>query len=93
MRWLNSGLRRDLCVLLAEEQYRQQRLKTELEDHYGERIDSKQFRSALERLVETGFVEREVDGIHDVYALTDAGRSDVQRQYEWMQERLADENG
>jgi len=93
MRWLNSGLRRDVCVLLAEGQYRQQRLKTELEDHYDERIDAKQFRSALERLVDAGFVEREVDGIHDVYALTDAGRSGVRRQYEWMQERLADEDG
>ena len=88
MRWLNSGLRRDVCVLLADREYRQQRLKTELEARYDERIDSKQFRSALERLVEAGFVRREVDGIHDVYALTDAGRSGVRRQYEWMAETL-----
>ncbi|PSQ17831.1 multidrug DMT transporter permease [Halobacteriales archaeon QS_8_69_73] len=88
MRWLNSGLRRDVCVLLAGESYRQQQLKVALEDRYGDRVDADRFRRALERLVDAGFVEREVDGIHDVYALTDAGREGVEAQCEWMCERL-----
>ncbi|WP_254840211.1 PadR family transcriptional regulator [Natronomonas marina] len=89
MRWLNSGLRRDVCILLAEESYRQQQLKVALEDHYDDRIDAKQFRGALERLVEAGFVEREVDGIHDVYSLTGAGRDALDAHYEWMTEKVA----
>ena len=88
MRWLNSGLRRDVCVLLAGESYRRQQLKVALEDRYGDRVDADRFRRALERLVDAGFVEREVDGIHDVYALTDAGREGVETQFEWMRERL-----
>ena len=88
MRWLNSGLRRDVCVLLADESYRQQQLKIALEDRYGDRVDADRFRRALERLVDAGFVEREVDGIHDVYALTDAGREGVEAQFEWMRGRL-----
>jgi len=89
MRWLNSGLRRDVCVLLAEESYRQQQLKVALEDHYDERVDADRFRSALERLVDAGFVEREVDGIHDVYALTGPGRERLEAHYEWMAEKVA----
>ena len=88
MRWLNSGLRRDVCVLLAGESYRQQQLKIALENRYGDRVDADRFRRALERLVDAGFVEREVDGIHDVYALTDAGREGVEAQFEWMRGRL-----
>ena len=88
MRWLNSGLRRDVCVLLAGESYRRQQLKVALEDRYGDRVDADRFRRALERLVDAGFVEREVDGIHDVYALTDAGREGVEAQFEWMREQL-----
>jgi len=89
MRWLNSGLRRDICVLLAEQSYRQQQLKVAVEDHYGERVEAKQFRSALERLVDAGFVEREADGIHDAYSLTGAGRERVEAHYEWMGEKVA----
>ncbi|PSQ13430.1 multidrug DMT transporter permease [Halobacteriales archaeon QS_7_69_60] len=88
MRWLNSGLRRDVCVLLAGESYRRQQLKVALEDRYGDRVDADRFRRALERLIDAGFVEREVDGIHDVYALTDAGREGVEAQFEWMREQL-----
>ena len=88
MRWLNSGLRRDVCVLLAGESYRRQQLKIALEDRYGDRVDADRFRRALERLIDAGFVEREVDGIHDVYALTDAGREGVEAQFEWMREQL-----
>jgi len=91
MRWLNSGLRRDVCVLLYAEEYRQQKLKVALEDRYDDRVDADRFRSALERLVENGFVEREVDGIHDVYTLTNAGREGVDAQYEWMRETVEGE--
>ena len=88
MRWLNSGLRRDVCILLVGESYRQQQLKIALENRYGDRVDADRFRRALKRLVDAGFVEREVDGIHDVYALTDAGREGVEAQFEWMREQL-----
>lgn len=91
MRWHHSGLRRDVCVLLAGREYPQQKLKVALDDHYDDRVDSSRFRGALDRLEDKGFLTREVDGIHDVYALTDAGRAGVERQFEWMRGRLEDD--
>ncbi len=88
-KWLQSGRRRDLCVLLYEaDELRGQSLKTRLEDRYDARIDSKSFYGALESLENKGFVERRTDGIHEVYALTDAGEARVEEQYEWMRERI-----
>lgn len=89
MGWLQSGRRRDLCALLYEAgELRGQRLKTRLEDHYDARIDSKSFYGALESLAEKGFVEQRTDGIHDAYALTDAGERRVEEHFEWMKEKV-----
>jgi DNA-binding PadR family transcriptional regulator len=88
-RWLQSGRRRDLCVLLYEAgQLRGQKLKTRLEDHYDTHIEAKSFYGAMESLVNKGFVEKRTEGIHDAYALTDAGERRVEAHFEWMREKL-----
>lgn len=88
-RWLQSGRRRDICALLYDSDgLRGQRLKTALEDHYDARIDSKSFYGALDSLVERGFAEKRADGIHDAYALTDAGERALEDHYEWLRERV-----
>jgi DNA-binding PadR family transcriptional regulator len=87
--WLQSGRRRDVCALLYEaDALRGQALKTRLEDHYDARIDSKSFYGAMDSLVEKGFVEKRTEGIHDAYALTDAGERRVEAHFEWMRERV-----
>jgi len=60
-----------------------------LEDHYDERVDTDRFWSALERLVDGGVVEREVDGIHDVYVLTGPGRDRLDEHCELMTAKVA----
>lgn len=86
-RWLQSGPRRDVCVVLyGAGELRGQALKTRLQDHYGERVDPKRFDGMLSKLVDTGHVERRVEGIHDVYALTDAGAAAVEAHFEWARE-------
>ncbi|MFB6307691.1 MAG: PadR family transcriptional regulator [Haloarculaceae archaeon] len=90
-KWLQSGRRRDLCVLLAEGgELSGQSLKTRLEDHYGTRIEPKSFYGALDALVDSGFVETREAGIHDVYTLTDAGQRQLHEHFEWMRERIDD---
>jgi len=90
-KWLQSGLRRDVCILLAgEEPLHAQQLKARIGERYDERIDPATFRRALDALVETGHLEVESDGIHDAYALTEAARSMVEAQFEWMREHVRD---
>ncbi|ELZ07916.1 helix-turn-helix transcriptional regulator [Natrialba aegyptia] len=117
-KWLQSGRRRDLCVLLAaagradggttkattedesedengrEEaggttgELRGQRLKSQLESHYDDRIEPKAFYGSLSALVDAGFVEKRTAGIHDAYALTAAGERRLDDHYEWMRDCL-----
>ena len=88
-KWLQSGLRRDVCIVLAGEgELHGQQLKARIAEHYDERIEPSTFYGALESLVETGHLEVHEDGLHDAYALTDAGRSMVEGQFEWMRERV-----
>jgi DNA-binding PadR family transcriptional regulator len=88
-KWLQSGRRRDLCVLLYDAgQLRRQKLKTRLEAHYDTHIDARSFYGAMESLVEQGFVETRTDGIHDAYALTDAGEERVEDHFEWMRRKV-----
>jgi DNA-binding PadR family transcriptional regulator len=88
-KWLQSGRRRDLCVLLYDAgQLRRQKLKTRLETHYDTHIDARSFYGAMESLVEQGFVETRTDGIHDAYALTDAGEERVEDHFEWMRRKV-----
>jgi DNA-binding PadR family transcriptional regulator len=91
-KWLQSGRRRDLCALLYEAgPLRGQSLKTRLEDDYDTYIDSKSFYGALDSLIQQGFVEKRTEGIHETYALTEAGERRVEEHFEWMREKVAKE--
>lgn len=83
-KFLQSGRRRDICVLLADEPRQGQALKSSLEAHYDVRIDPKSFYGALDALEDAGFVERRTDGIHDVYALTEGGRDRLSEHVSWL---------
>jgi len=90
-RWLQSGIRRDLCTLLggAEDgSLPAQKLKTNLERHYDDRIEPRTFYGALEDLERKGFVTAETEELSDVYSLTEAGKARLQEHYEWMQSQL-----
>jgi len=92
-KWLQSGRRRDVCVLLAgaeDGELSGQRLKTRLESRYETRIEPRSFYGALEAMEKAGFVERRTDGIADKYSLTDAGEKRLREQYQWMREHLGD---
>lgn len=90
-KWLQSGRRRDICVLLAaaeDGELTGQGLKTRLESRYDTRIDPKSFYGALEAMEDAGFVETRTDGIADKYSLTAAGEARLRDQFEWMRESL-----
>lgn len=88
-KWLQSGRRRDVCVILASEgECNAQHLKARLESHYDERIDPKSFYGSLSALVDAGFVAKRTEGIHDVYALTDAGEARLREHAAWLGEAL-----
>ena len=90
-KWLRSGRRRDICVLLAaaeDGELRGQQLKSRLESHYDDRLEPKSFYGSLSALVDAGFVEKRTEGLHDVYALTEPGARRVQEHTEWVQSCL-----
>ena len=92
-KWLQSGRRRDISVLLAaaeDGELTGQRLKTRLESRYDTRIDPKSFYGELEAMVEGGFVDKRADGIADKYSLTAAGERRLREQFEWMRESLGE---
>jgi DNA-binding PadR family transcriptional regulator len=89
-KWLTSGRRRDMCVILADEgECSGQALKTRLSKHYDQRIDPESFYGALSSLVEAGFVAEREEGLADVYSLTDAGEQRLQNHFRWMQDLLS----
>ena len=88
MEWLTSGLRRDVCVLLYGDQHRAQRLKSAIEARYDRRIEPERFYGALDALESKGFLDKRVEGLEDVYALTGAGRRGVEAHAEWLCERV-----
>jgi len=91
MKWLQSGRRRDICVLLYGTDGRPaQKLKTALERHHDERIDPEQFYGALEALERLGHVESRTDGLSDVYELTEAGAEHVQAYAGWLDEQVGE---
>jgi len=88
-RYLESGMRRDCCAILHEgDELRSQELKRRLETHYDTRLDARQFRERLDALVSAGHVEERVDGIHEVYTLTDAGERALLAHVEWLTGRV-----
>jgi len=90
-KWLRSGRRRDICVLLAaadDGELRGQQLKSRLESHYDDRLEPKSFYGSLSALVDAGFVEKRTEGLHDVYALTDAGLRRTQEHGAWVRQCL-----
>ena len=90
-KWLQSGRRRDICIIVAGAGEAQaQAIKADLSERYDERIDPKSFYGALEALVGSGFLETRTEGIHDVYALTDAGEARMREHFEWMREQLGE---
>ena len=86
--FLQSGQRRDICVLLAGDPMQAQALKTRLSEHYDERIDPDAFYRALDALERSGFVETRTEGIHDVYTLTDAGRDRLATHLDWVRDNV-----
>jgi len=91
MEWLTSGLRRDICILLYDEERRAQSLKSAIETRYDRRVKPDRFYGALDALESRGFVDTRVEGLEDVHALTAAGRQHVEAQFEWMGERVEGE--
>jgi DNA-binding PadR family transcriptional regulator len=90
-RWLQSGRRRDLSILLyGTDGLPAQKLKTSLEAHYDERIEPRQFYGALEAMERQGFVDSRTEGLSDVYELTDAGAEHVRNHAEWLSEQIDD---
>ena len=91
MEWLTSGLRRDICILLYGEEWRAQSLKSTLERRYDRRVKPDRFYGALNALESKGFVEKRVEGLEDVYSLTDAGKKRVEAQLEWFRNQAGRE--
>ncbi len=88
-RWLQSGLRRDVCVVVhALGEPTGQEAKTALETHYDERVAPDRFYGAVETLVDTGHLAERADGIHDRYTLTPAGERALRAHHEWLDERV-----
>jgi len=90
-RWLQSGTRRDICVLLAGSEAGElpaQKLKTRLERHYDTRIEPQRFYGSLEDLERKGFVDSRTEELTDVYSLTDGGQRRLQDHYDWLQSQL-----
>lgn len=87
-KFLQSGRRRDMCALLADDPQQAQALKAKLESLYDERIEPQSFYAALETLERQGFVETEPEGIHDVYALTEHGGQRLREHVEWLHEQV-----
>ena len=88
MEWLTSGLRRDVCILLYDDEWRAQTLKSALESRYDRRLKPDRFYGALDALESSGFVEKHIEGLEDVYSLSAAGRDAVESQFEWMKTQL-----
>jgi len=90
-RWLQSGTRRDICVLVAgaeDGELPAQKLKTALERHYDTRIEPDRFYGSVEALERKGFLQSRTEELTDVYSLTEAGERRLREHYQWMQDNL-----
>jgi DNA-binding PadR family transcriptional regulator len=87
VRYHHSGLRRDLCALVAREDGATTgELKRALEERYESRLRPKTVRGALSELVESGDLTVEADGLHDRYALTEDGERRLREHAAWLAE-------
>lgn len=87
--WLSSGLRRDICVAVAAGDHpTEQAVKRRVESQYETAVRSEHFRGALSDLVRDGHLEATADGIHDRYALTDAGERALREHHAWVRDAL-----
>lgn len=92
-KWLESGLRRDVCVVVAGEgDPTQQSVKRAVERKNDDRIEPKRFNGAVQKLESAGILEREQDGLHDRLLLTDAGQRRLREHHEWVAEYLGDDD-
>jgi len=90
-KWLESGLRRDVCVVVAGEgNPTQQSVKRAVERKNDDRIDPKRFRGSVQKLESAGIVEREQDGLHDRLSLTEAGEERLRAHRAWEADYLAE---
>lgn len=92
-RWLASGRRRDICVLVCHlDAPTGQSLKRALEEHYETTITPTAFYGAADALVERGFLRKQPDGVHDRYSLTAGGERALREHFEWMAGMLQQEH-
>lgn len=88
-RWLQSGLRRDVCVIVASlDDPTETAVKTALEEHYGERVRPGQFHGAVDALVRQGHLDRRPDGLQDRLELTPAAEEALNAHQRWLVETL-----
>ncbi|MFB6068599.1 MAG: PadR family transcriptional regulator [Halobacterium sp.] len=88
-KWLESGLRRDICVVVAGEgDPTKQSVKRAIEVKNDDRIRPKRFNGAVEKLESAGILRRHADGLHDRLTLTDAGERRLREHREWVDDYL-----
>ena len=86
-----SGFQRDLLWRLYEHQpCNGLDVETHLEEYYGETVNHSHVYANLDRLVETGFVDkRDGNGRANEYRLTPFARTTLDRRRAWLNDRSA----
>lgn len=88
-RWLQSGLRRDICVVVAAaDEPTETETKTALETHYDERVRPGQFHGAVDALVRGGHLRREDAGLQQQLSLTPESEDALVHHLEWLRESV-----
>jgi hypothetical protein len=88
-RWLQSGLRRDICVVVAAAtDPTETEVKTTLEGHYEDRIRPSQFHGAIDALVREDHLERRADGLQDRLSLTPECRQALEAHVDWVRQSI-----
>ena len=85
-----TGFQKAILTVLAEESRYGLAIKRELEDYYGQEVNSGRLYQNLDTLCYKGLVEKsELDKRTNEYALTDDGRDAIQADVQWQVERVA----
>lgn len=89
-----TGFQRDLLFVasrLSESNPHGQRIKSEVDKHYGTEINQGRLYQNLGSLVDDGYLlKRPLDGRTNVYRLTDSGRALLHSSHQWEAECLPD---